>query len=66
MSSMSDLQFAREILSTRKNCNNCWFRMDKHCSLASVRCATDILNKKDEPSRWLSYEEGEGYDTQAK
>ena len=56
---MSDLTFAMEILSNRKSCENCYHHRSGRCGMYSCRCATDILNRKAEPSWWMSYEEGE-------
>jgi len=59
---LKKLLFAREILSTRKTCDNCWHNHTGHCGLYSCKCVTQVLNRADTPEWWLSYEDGEEYE----
>lgn len=48
-----------DFLSLRKTCSNCWHGRDGDCALYSCDCATEVFRRKETPSRWTSYEEGE-------
>jgi hypothetical protein len=56
---VSDLTFAMEILDTRKRCENCYHYRHNYCALNSCNCANDVAHHASDPSRWMSYEEGE-------
>lgn len=56
---MGDLSFAMEILSNEKNCESCFHARSGHCALYSCTCANDVAHHAANPSRWMSYEEGE-------
>ena len=59
-----DLKFAREILDTRKTCDNCWYCRGGHCLMYSCDCVTQVFNGAENPVRWLSYEDGEARDSE--
>lgn len=59
MPTLRELQFAKDILDIRKTCKNCYHWRNNDCALCSCECATQVSRRAINPSRWMSYEEGE-------
>jgi len=43
---------------SEKKCSNCWFDTGNHCRLGSSHCVTQVFNGEEEPSRWMSVQDG--------
>ena len=56
---LSNPVYAKDLVSKRRTCINCWHMRDGHCALYSSNCATDILRSASNPAWWTSYEDGE-------